>query len=194
MRRGIHGPNYPNWTMADYAIVHIGRFDSVKLMPEHTPLSVITLRGLGVSHFLGRLPNSTRPDDTWKNPTEWYNECIEYMKGMLQVGVFDYVVDNEPNLVWPDKDADTWRWLTESVMHGLRKWASNFPGGQRLRFGLTPLAWKPDTLSYIAPGTIFPIINRMITATNVAFCNISNQNKTGSPAVGTWSNKENAPI
>jgi len=140
---GLHAPN-ASWTSEDRCRLRVSGLQAVELMAPHTTeADVVQLRGLGVSYFLMRLPDSVEgATGRWKGDHEYANECIGYIKRFYPLGVRDYQLDNEPNLVWPEGEAHSWRFLLNLVVRLIRS-SPDVP--RDVRLGLAPLSWTPAT-------------------------------------------------
>ncbi|HKP53817.1 MAG TPA: hypothetical protein VJ183_14345 [Chloroflexia bacterium] len=141
MIAGIYAPN-AEWNENDFHLFEVGSFRAVKLMWYHTPEDVARLRALGCEYFLVRLPDSVAERGRFRGDAEYANLCIDTISKFVPLGIRNFQLDNEPNMIWPNDQAGTWRWLLDRVTRMIRK-SPNVPGDVRL--GLAPLAWNPAT-------------------------------------------------
>ena len=139
MRIGIHLPN-AHIKADDLCRFRIAGFQSAKLMWYHAPADVLALMDLGCRHFLVRLPDSVAEAGRIKGDSEWAGECVEVIEKFAPLGITDFQLCNEPNLLYRQGEAPVWRWLTERVVNIIREYVP-----ANVRLGLAPLSWKPDT-------------------------------------------------
>lgn len=181
MRIGIQTNR--SWSNEDYQLIaprtdRPPQMQSVLLFHiagcKHTEAEVAYLRGIGVTHFTLRLSDSIYEPDAqhvskWRRDSIGYAEdCLRIIRRFYNVGVLDFVVDNEPNISWSLPKPKPWNemsleekaewlkgyakaaqdyadWLRTFIEHiTTRKWHDGYDLPPGVRLFAPPIAWTDE--------------------------------------------------
>ncbi len=160
----LSGLHMPNATIIDddisllydYGAKRL-RFQAAKLSvyqgTQHTVGDALRLRAMGLAKITMRLWDSLEYAD---NPDGYSEKCIATVQEFAGAGVFDYQLDNEPNVSWlsAGKTAGEYREWQGRVIDHLAG-AGRLPAG--VRFGFPPMCFTPQWKPYEWLGALIDI-------------------------------------